>query len=46
MSVRERIEALASQSEDADVDWRGLRNDIHDEFSQANTAEERVRCRG
>ena len=41
MGVRERIEALSSQSEDTAIDWRGLRDEIHQEFGKANTSEER-----
>lgn len=42
MSVREQIEAFASQSEDTPVDWRDIRDNIHNEFKQASTSEERV----
>jgi hypothetical protein len=41
MNVRERIDALSIQSEDTALDWRGLRDEIHNEFGQANTSEER-----
>jgi hypothetical protein len=42
MSVRDLLQRLQAQPPGAPVDWRKIREDMHDEHDRATTTEERV----